>query len=222
MRKFEDIKKDHLYRFACKEFSREKLMTREDMENILEIGRLSPSSFGFEPWKFLVVKDRLLIDKISTVAWGIQRQKESLNYLVILLAGKSKLIKYNSSYIRYMIENIQEMPKDMINSRLDRFKNFQEEDFKLLEYERDIFDWSSRQTYIPLANMMTAAAEMGIDSCPIEGFNREQLEELLEELGHIDKSKYGVSAMLVLGYRKEDPIRDKTRRPIEDIVKWIE
>lgn len=221
MRTFEEIKKDHLFRFACKEFSKEKLMTREDMENILEIGRLSPSSFGFEPWKFLVIENRLLIDKISTVAWGIQRQKDSLNYLVILLAGKAKLVKYNSRYIRHIIEDIQTMPKDMVNSRIDQFKNFQEEDFKLLDYDRDTFDWSSKQTYLPLANMMTAAAEMGIDSCPIEGFNRELLEELLEEQGHIDKSKYGVSAMVAFGYRKENPVREKRRRPIEDITKWV-
>lgn len=222
MRDFEDVVKDHSHRFACKEFDLNKKISKEDMENILEIGRLSPSSFGFEPWKFLVVKDKSLIDQISKVAWGIRRQKESLNYLVIILAGKSKLIRYNSKYIRYMIENIQIMPRDLINSRLDRFKVFQEEDFRLLDDERFMFEWSCRQTYIPLANMLTAASEMGIDSCPMEGFNRELLEDLLVERGYLDSSLYGVSVMAAFGYRRKDPDRNKTRRPFKEVVQWIE
>ncbi len=77
------------------------------------------------------------------------------------------------------------------------------------------------QTYIALGNMMTAAAQIGIDSCPIEGFHREKLEEILEKEGIIDREQFGISSMVVFGYRKEDPKRPKTRKSMEEVVEWI-
>lgn len=209
-------------RFACKEFHSEKKVSKEDMLTILEVGRLSPSSFGFEPWKFIVVEDEYLRKKIASVSWGIQRQSETLDYLVIILARKGGSMIYNSPYIRYMMEEVQKIPADMLNLRLDRYKNFQEEDFKLLANDRAIFDWASKQTYIALSNMMMAASQMGIDSCPIEGFHIEKLEYLLEKEGILDINEFGVSSMVVFGYRKEDPERPKTRRPFDEVVEWIE
>ena len=212
----------HKNRFACKEFDQVRKVSKEDMLTILEVGRLSPSSFGFEPWKFLVIENEYLREKIATVAWGIQRQLPTINYLVILLGRKGKSTVYHSPYIRYMMEDIQEIPEDMINLRLDRYKNFQEEDFKLLDDDKSIFDWASKQTYIALANMMTAGMQLGIDSCPIEGFHREKLECLLEKEGILDRDEFGVSSMVVFGYRKEEPEREKTRRPLGEVVEWIE
>jgi len=119
------------------------------------------------------------------------------------------------------MEEIQNIPEDMINKGLDRYKNFQEYDFNLLDNERAMFDWTSKQSYIPLANMMTTAANMGIDSCPIEGFNREKLEYLLDKQGILDIEDFGVSVMVAFGYRSEDPKRLKTRRPFNEVVEWI-
>ena len=67
---------------------------------------------------------------------------------------------------------------------------------------------------------MTAAALVGIDSCPIEGFHQENVEQLLAEKFDIDTTKYGISYMVAFGYRKEDPVRPKTRRDLEEIVTW--
>lgn len=208
-------------RFACKEFDPDKQVSKEDILTILEVGRLSPSSFGFEPWKFLVIENEYLREKIAGVAWGLQEQLATVNYLVVLLARKGKSMIYNSPYIKYMMEEIQGIPKDIINVKLDKYKNFQEEDFKLLEDDRAIFDWASKQTYIVLANMMTAAFHLGIDSCPMEGFHKEKLESLLEKEGIIDLNEFGVSNMVAFGYRKEDPEEKKTRRPFNEVVEWI-
>ena len=216
-----EIIKTYTNRFACKEFDPDKRVSKEDILTILEVGRLSPSSFGFEPWKFLVIENEYLREKIATVSWGLQRQLPTISYLVILLARKGKSMIYHSPYIRYMMEDIQGIPEDMINLRLDRYKNFQEEDFKLLDDDRSIFDWASKQTYIVLSNMMTAASQLGIDSCPIEGFHREKLECLLEKEGILDLDEFGVSNMVVFGYRNEDPEREKTRRPFNEVVEWI-
>lgn len=217
----EEILRVHKFRFACKEFDENKKVSKEDLEFILEVGRLSPSSFGFEPWKFLVLENKSLREKILPVTWGVQRQMPSLSYLVVILARKKLDMIYSSDYIKYMVEDVHKIPKDMAELRIERYRKFQESDFKLLDNDRDIFDWAVMQTYIPLANMMTAAAQIGIDTCPIEGFDREKLEQILEKEGVIDREQFGVSCMLAFGYRKEEPKRPKTRKAIEEVVEWI-
>jgi nitroreductase len=82
-----------------------------------------------------------------------------------------------------------------------------------------MFDWASKQCYIPLANMMTSAAMIGIDSCPIEGFNQETSNKILKEDLGIDTSLYGISYMVAFGYRVNEP-REKTRRNINDIITY--
>ncbi len=220
-RKYDEILSAHNFRFACKEFDENRKVSEDDIRFLLEVGRLSPSSFGFEPWKFLVVENEYLKEKMFSVAWGVQRQMPSLSHLIIVLARKKTDMIYNSKYIKYMMEEIQHIPKDMINPRLDRYKNFLEEDFQLLDDERSIFDWACKQTYIALGNMMTAAAELGIDSCPIEGFHREKLEALLEKQEVLNREHFGVSYIVAFGYRKEDPGRQKTRKPFNEVVEWI-
>ncbi|MCF6462226.1 NAD(P)H-dependent oxidoreductase [Clostridium sp. Cult1] len=220
-RKKEEILKAHRFRFACKEFDKNKKVAEEDLKFILEVGRLSPSSFGFEPWKFLVIENENLRQKILPVAWGVQRQMPTLSHLVIILARKKRDMIFSSDYIKYMVEDVHNIPGDLAEARIERYRNFQKEDFKLLEEDRNIFDWAVMQTYIALGNMMTAAAEIGIDSCPIEGFHREKLEILLEKEEIIDREHFGVSSMVVFGYRKEDPKRPKTRKSMEEVVEWI-
>ena len=83
-----------------------------------------------------------------------------------------------------------------------------------------MFDWASKQSYIALGNMLTAAAMIGIDSCPIEGFIKEKAEVLLREKFGVDTEKYGLSYMVAFGYRKENPRRSKSRRNIKDIITW--
>ncbi len=83
-----------------------------------------------------------------------------------------------------------------------------------------MFDWASKQSYIALGNMLTAAAMIGIDSCPIEGFIKEKAEVLLREKLGVDTEKYGLSYMVAFGYRKENPKRPKSRRNIKDIITW--
>ncbi len=62
--------------------------------------------------------------------------------------------------------------------------------FDLVGNERATFDWTCKQTYIALSNMLTMAAMIGVDSCPIEGFNREAVDKILEEEGLLDGGQY--------------------------------
>ncbi|NPA48652.1 MAG: NAD(P)H-dependent oxidoreductase [Thermodesulfobacteria bacterium] len=214
------ILKAFYFRHACKEFDPEKKIPEEDFRFILETARLSPSSFGFEPWYFLVVQAPNLREKLLPYAWGAKRQIPTCSHLLLCLARKSYFMRWDSDYITYMMQEIQKLPPDLQELKRERYRQFQEEDFKLLESERAMFDWACKQTYIAMANMMTAAAMIGIDSCPIEGFHQEKTEKVLAEHFGVDTEKFGLAYMLCFGYRIKEP-REKTRQPLEKIVKWF-
>lgn len=210
------------FRYACKEFNAEKKISKEDFDFILETGRLSPSSFGFEPWRFLVLQNMDLREKIKPVCWGAQKQLPTASHFLIILARKGKDMVYHSDYIKNFMTNIQELSSDIVKMKSTAYQNFQETGFELLESDRAIFDWSAKQTYIALANMMTAAAQLGIDSCPMEGFDKAKLEEILIQEKLLDNNHFGVATMVAFGYRKEAPHHIKTRQAIDEIVKWID
>lgn len=210
------------FRYACKEFASDKKISKEDFDFILETGRLSPSSFGFEPWRFLILQNMDLREKIKPICWGAQKQLPTASHFVIILARKGKDMVYDADYIKNFMTNIQELSSDIVKMKSTAYQSFQETDFKLLESDRAIFDWAAKQTYIALANMMTAAAQLNIDSCPIEGFDREKLEEILTQEHLLDNDHFGVAMMAAFGYRKEAPHHPKTRQPIDKIVKWID
>lgn len=207
------------FRHACKEFDANKTIAEDDMDYILQTARLSPSSFGFEPWHFLVVQNKTLRELLKPVAWGAPLKLDTASHFVIGLSMKASMTKWDSDYIMHMLKEVKQFPDEAIENYLKFYKEFQERDFQL-DTDKKLFDWASKQSYIALGNMMTAAALIGVDSCPIEGFYQEKVEELLTEKFEIDTDKYGISYMVAFGYRKEDPKRPKSRRNIKDIVTW--
>lgn len=215
-----DVLTPFQFRYACKKFNPNKIINEQDFQTILEVARLSPSSFGFEPWKFLVIERQSIKDKLAPVAWGAQRSLARASHFVILLARKHNDVRYGSSYLEHIMNDIQKSPREVIERKSALFKEWQIKDFTVAESDRSLFDWASKQTYIALANMMTAAAMMGIDSCPIEGFNRQAVEEILIEEGVLDPQHFGVSVMAGFGYRDEEqPV--KTRQALQDVVQWV-
>ncbi len=215
----DEIIKSFCFRHACKEFDRGRKIADDDFQAILETGRLSPSSFGFEPWYFLVVQNEKLREKLREFTWGGQKQIPTASHLVVILARKHHFMRYDSTYITNLMRRIQKLPDIAIAKKIEIYKKFQEHDFKLLDNERTLFDWACKQTYIALGNMMTSAAMMGIDSCPIEGFEYDRIEQTLAADFDIDTNKFGISCMVAFGFRVKEG-RKKTRQPMEDIVRW--
>ncbi|MEO3945313.1 NAD(P)H-dependent oxidoreductase [Gorillibacterium sp. CAU 1737] len=220
-----DVRKQILdafqFRHATKQFDSSKAIPEEDFEVILEAARLSPSSYGFEPWKFLVVNRQELKDKLGPIAWGAQNSLKGARRFVILLARKKPDTHYGSAYIQHMMKDVQHLSDEVAGMKLASFENFQKNNFELLESDRALFDWASKQTYIALGNMLTAAALLGIDSCPIEGFHRAAVDQLLAEEGLLDSEHFGVSVMAGFGYRAVEPY-PKTRLTREEVVQVID
>jgi len=209
------------FRHACKEFDGSKKITKEDFNTILEYGRLSPSSFGFEPWKFVIVQNEDLRQKLKEFAWGAGGQLPTASHFMIILARKKKGMIYNSEYIKSMLE-FKGLPDDVKKLYGEFYEKFQKEDFKLLDSDRTLFDWACKQTYIAMANMMTGAATMGIDSCPIEGFDADLTQKFLKDELNIDTQEFGASVMVAFGYRGDKELREKSRQDMDTITKWYE
>ena len=200
------------FRHACKIFDESKKISAGEFDFILEAGRLSPSSTGLEQWDFLVVQNKELREKIKTVSWN-QAQITSCSHLVVILA-KIKEIKFGSSYVDKMIARRADKDPEAIAARQKFYHDFLLSNFK--NDDELTFQWSHEQCMIAATNMMNAAASLGIDSCPIEGFDRHALNEILG----LDESEKRVAIVVPFGYRL-NPQPEKYRREISDVVKWI-
>ncbi|MET3727327.1 nitroreductase [Fictibacillus halophilus] len=218
--KKQEILEAFQFRHATKEFDPEKKISDEDFEFILETGRLSPSSFGFEPWRFVVIQDQALREQLKPVSWGAQKQLPTASHYVVMLARTAEDMVYDSEYIEHMMTEVKKLPKEAYEAISSFYKTFLESDFKLLGNDRAMFDWAAKQVYIALGNMMTAAAQIGIDSCPIEGFDQEKVQAILEKEGVLEGGNFEVAVMVGFGYRVNEP-RPKVRQDMNDVVKWI-
>ena len=198
------------FRHACKVFDETKKISNEDMAYILELGRKSPSSFGMEAWKFLVITNEKLKQKLRPACWD-QIQITSCSHLVILLAGIES-VKPENGIVRKRFER-REMPEDKLKFYINLYSSHLQDTLQSDEY---IFSWTSKQTYIAAANMMTGAAFIGIDTCPIEGYDKKLVEETLE----LDTTKFQVSMILPFGYRINQQSK-QLRLPSKEVVEYI-
>ncbi|MFC0186726.1 NAD(P)H-dependent oxidoreductase [Fictibacillus aquaticus] len=218
--KKQEILEAFQFRSATKEFDPSKKISDDDFEFILETGRMSPSSFGFEPWRFVVIQNKELREQLKPVSWGAQGQLPTASHFVVMLSRSAEDMIYSSDYIEHIKKDVHQLPSEAYEAISKFYKTFQESDFKLLENERYMNDWAAKQVYIALGNMMTAAAQIGIDSCPIEGFDQEKVHDILEKAGVLEGGNFQVAVMAAFGYRVRDP-RPKSRQDMKDIVKWV-
>ncbi len=192
------------FRHACKLFDTAKKITEEDLHFILDAGRLAPSSFGMEGWEFRVVQSGTLKEQLKPLCWD-QPQITTCSDLVVLLSRKNM-----RSTNPYVVEQFR--------PRGEHFERYLQvyHDFVDPRSDEEINCWSGKQVYIASGFIMMAAASIEIDSCPIEGFDKEKVEALLG----IDTENFEIQHLIALGYRvNEQPPRH--RRPFEDVVRFL-
>ena len=206
-------------RCSIRVYDKDKKISREDMDYILETARLSPSSVGLEPWRFVVLNNAEMREQIRDYSWGANPQLDTASDFVLLIAKKGA--RYDSDVFDEHM-NRRGLTGDKKDKALAIYKKFQEEDMEIADSPRALFDWAAKQTYIPMANMMTAATMIGIDSCPIEGFNYKKVDEYLTSKGIIDGDKEGIASMVSFGYRAKEPKHGKARRSYDEVVTWVE
>ena len=191
------------FRHACKLFDDTKQMSKEDLEFILEAGRLSPSSFGMEQWHFFVLRDEQMREEIKKAAWN-QAQITTASELIAIVYKKQ--VRSSDSYIQSEFDkfNYPDYIRDMYKQFIDPRDN------AALE------SWSAKQVYIAAGNMMTAAASIGIDSCPMEGFDKDSVEKIMG----LDTEKYALALLIPFGYRvnEQPPLH---RSELSEIVTYM-
>lgn len=198
------------FRHACKVFDETKKIDKDDLNFILEVGRKSPSSFGMEPWKFVVVQNEELKAKIKPFCWD-QAQVTTCSDLVLILARIND-VKPQSGIPSKRFAR-REMPQEKKDFYLKLYSDHLSD---TLSSDKNILAWTARQAYLAAANMMTAAASIGIDSCPIEGFEKEKVEEVL----NLDTTEYQLALVLPFGYRINEQ-SEQLRLAFDEVVEFI-
>lgn len=146
-------------RKSCRHYDAARKISAEDFQFILELGRLSPSSVGSEPWRFVVVQNPEIRQAIKLFSWGMADALDTASHLVVFLAKKNA--RFDSPFMLESLKRRGVTEPDAVEKSLARYQAFQADDIKILDDSRALFDWCCRQTYIALANMMTGAAMAG-------------------------------------------------------------
>ncbi len=195
-------------RFACKKYRDDGILSLDQVHRLLEIGRLSPSSFGIEAWHFVAVTSSGIIAKLGLACGGQEAVSTASCVIVILIPPVSHL--YPGS--------------DFLVSRAERFpggwsvfKDDYQGYFEFLVSEGRLEHWARAQSYIPCANMMTGAASLGLDSCAIEGFNEEKVREAIGWSGR----DWKVGILTSFGFAAEGS-RIKIREPLASISEIVD
>ena len=205
-----DFMKAMDFRHACKLFDETRKIPAEALEYILEAGRKSPSSFGMEPWKFLVIQNDELKAKLRPYCWD-QPQITTCSDLVVILA-KIDAVRPGGDYVPSMFKR-REMSEELFEKYIGLYGSHLAH---TMSSDENTLAWTARQCYIALGNMMSAAAYIGIDSCPIEGFEKEKVEEVLG----LEPSQYQLAVMMPLGYRV-NPQSKQLRLAFDEVVEFV-
>ena len=214
------------FRHATKVFDPERKISESDFNTIVETARLSPSSFGMEPWQLLVIQTPEKRELFREFTWGANGatngsvgQLGTASHFCVFLVHTGETMTHHSEYLGRHLKNVKQLPEEVVEIYEGFYQKFQEHDFRI-EGDRQISDWCARQAYIALGNMLTTAALMKIDSCPIEGFEMDKTISVLEEHFGIDPKMYKPAVMAAFGYRAGEPPFPKTRRKMEEVVSW--
>nr|WP_314493743.1 NAD(P)H-dependent oxidoreductase [uncultured Chryseobacterium sp.] len=200
-------------RYSVKKFNPEVIIPQELLLNILESGKLAASSLGLQPYKIFVVESSAMKEKLIPAFYN-PSQISTCSHLIVLISKKNMDEVYLDGYFNHISEVRDHSVED-----LNPFKKSITGHFNRQEHD-DILNWAEKQSYIVLANLMYAAAIENIDTCPMEGFRQDLIEEILEINPEIEK----VTVTLALGYRSEEDEfqhMKKVRKPNEKLFKFI-
>lgn len=199
-------------RYSVKKFNNQ-IIPQETLHNILESGKLSASSLGLQPYKIIIVESQEMKQKMIPAFYN-PSQISTCSHLIVIVS--KKILEEN--YIRGYFKHISEV-REVSLETLDPFKNSISQHINQ-KTQDEIFNWAEKQSYIVLANLMYAAAIENIDSCPMEGFRQDVIEEIL----NINPETEKVTVTLALGYRSEEDHfqhMKKVRKPNEKLFKFI-
>ena len=182
------------WRYATKRFDSERKISESDWNALENALRMSPSSFGLQPWRFIVVKNAAVRNSLREHAWN-QPQLVEASHLVVLAARTSVDTTYVDHYLK-LVATERAIPVETLAPYRGMIVQFVEN----LTNVGQIEAWTTRQTYIALGSLLTAAALLRIDTCPLEGIDPQQFDAILG----LPRQGYSTKVACALGYRSAD------------------
>lgn len=198
------------WRYAVQVFDKNKHITDEELHTILESGRLAPSSIGLEAWKFIVVENPEIRLSLQKIGYG---------QLKIVDASKLIVIAYRTDAQKVGEERLERVAK-VQNQKIEELGMLKQMITGGVSRPQPQLDaWIKAQSYIPLGMMIETAALLGVDGGPMEGFDAEKVDEIL----NLKQQNLHATSMLALGHRGDDPtaLRPKVRQSFEEVVEFI-
>jgi nitroreductase len=180
------------WRYATKVFDASKRIPTETWQTLERALVLSPSSFGLQPYRFLVITDAALRAKLVPFTWG-QKQVVDCSHYVVFTARTSLGAEHIDAFISRIAE-VRGIPAESLKGYRDMMTGSLISGGTL---SKMIPEWAARQAYIAIGNLMTSAAVLGVDACPIEGFEPDKYDEVLGLKG----SGFTSVVCCALGYR---------------------
>jgi nitroreductase len=201
------------WRYAVKKFDPSKKISEADWFVLEESLRLAPSSYGLQPWKFIVVQDPKIRAALTPVSWN-QTQVEDCSHYVVL----ATLTKIEVAYVEKFVAKIAQV-RELDVASLENYKNLMVSDLVNGPRSAIVQWWSQRQSYIAMGMLMETAALLDIDACPLEGIEPAAYDRILQ----LEGSGYASVAAVALGYRSlEDKYQllKKVRFDRDDVIVW--
>jgi nitroreductase len=198
------------WRYATKQFDPARKISPEDWAALEESLVLSPSSFGLQPWKFVIVTDQAVKERLVEASRG-QRTAADCSHHVVFAIKKD----LGEADVDAFVERIVAV-RETSHASLAGYRASMLE-FVSNSKNGDIHHWAARQVYIALGNFLTSAALLGIDVCPMEGIDRARYDTLLG----LDKQGLNTVVVAAAGYRAASDkyaALKKVRFPKEDVL----
>lgn len=199
------------WRYATKQFDPARTIPAEDWRVLEESLRLAPSSFGIQPWKFVVVETPALRAKLREASWG-QSQVTEASHLVVLAVKQA----VDAAHLdRYFADTAK--TRGVAVESLAGFRKVIDGFAANMAKAGKLEIWSAKQVYIAAGQFMAAAAVMGIDTCPLEGIDPAKYDDLLGLAG----TGYATQLALAAGYRSAGDkyaATPKVRFPVGEVI----
>jgi nitroreductase len=179
------------WRYATKVFDKNKKISKENLEILIQSLVLSPSSYGLQPWKFIVVENQELREKLKPVSWGQSQVTDASHFIVF-----TTLKEIKSSFVDEYISRISEV-RGQSKESLVGYENMMKKNIVEGMNKDYVFHWNQRQAYIAMGFLLETAALLEIDTVPMEGIDPKAYDSILG----LSDSDYGTVAAVALGYR---------------------
>jgi nitroreductase len=181
------------WRYATKQFDPQRRISPEDWAALEETLVLTPSSFGLQPWKFLVVTDPAIREQLVPASWG-QRQVADASHLVVFAVKRN----LREADIDDFIHRITEV-RGVTRESLAGYRNIMVDNIVTGRDDSGRRSWAANQAYIALGNFLTSAALLGIDACPLEGIEPAKYDQILG----LESQGLATVVAAAAGYRAE-------------------